>query len=82
MVCGSERLVFAQAVEAQLKQRTHALRTSLLRLSRVPDNKRRMYLTDAAIRSLPCFRTDTILALRAASEYMLELGNTPGGQYT
>lgn len=59
-----------------------ALRISLLRLCTVPDNKRRMYLTDAAIRSLPCFRSDTVLALRAASEYTLELGNTPGGQYT
>lgn len=63
-----------------------ALRVSLLRLCTVPDNKRRMYLTDAAmrmaIRSLPCFRSDTVLALRAASEYTLELGNTPGGQYT
>lgn len=47
-----------------------------------PVNKEKLYVTDSVIRTLPCFASDTVFAMRAPIGTTIQLSDPEGDQFT
>lgn len=54
-----------EEIEASLDQQLHRMKQAMENMCHHPANQERLYLTDTVIRSLPCFVTNTVFAMRA-----------------